>query len=346
MTMNQAKQPLDKRTTPAAGRPKGEALHLKTLTEVSGEEEQDNHRHNRYSKNERRLVKSVQQVGRKDKKDFYERIGLLEQMTKKLLEDSNNLNKKLEQACEAVDFSATKAISTITLDQIPRDFFEKPMIRELTQKWKDKKYSHSNKEKFAEMIQKYKYVQKVINKVLDKELYDRKQLNRIEEKKFNQLRSQFTWSLTLTQQNTLQDPKRQPKDPKARRKMIIKEHSRDSFSVESKSDTLHGIDNFLQRDYTHFEESEKQLSRIRNRIDKVYLEFAKTEKYAALYRLKKKELAQDNRFFHLELRNMRRKDRVEDFFLDGSEMDLLPQGVLFSPLVKYRQVYQNLSSHK
>ena len=282
-----------------------------------------------------RLVDKVRLKSNKDKVHFDQKVRLLGNMANNLLKEADLVNEKFKQAYQDNNFAGIKATSRVTLDQIPRDFFEKLAVEGLNEKWKGKKYTHSHKDKLEEMVGKFRYVQKVINHVLDAPNDSKRVEIKKQDKKFENLRTLMSLSFATSPKNVDKALNSNTQKIKGSFKRISRTSISSLGEVAKHKTELY--DSFIGNTIGSYEENERQVSKIRKRIDNIYADFAKSEKYKEMYEMKKQGLAKNNELFHMQLRSIRRKTQLEDYFLDGSDMNQLPSGILHTPLIKYRK---------
>lgn len=79
---------------------------------------------------------------------------------------------------------------------------------------------------------------------------------------------------------------------------------------------------------------EKLTQKLRSKIDKVYMKFAGTPSYDALYRMSKEELEKKDQTFLQELRKPKYDYELTDFFLPAEDLEAVPQNILTVPLIK------------
>jgi len=263
-------------------------------------------------------------------------ITIIEKARTETVRTAEELIEKARQTANKLNELSVKPTPVTDATKLPLNFFLNAMMENLNEKWKKKKFTLANKEKMEMLKQKYEHVQNVINKVLFSNLKDRLEHNPLipRVKRLNTFGGEVPM-----RQSQLPIQRSQIEKSKRFRSASVDGRSgseANEVSIEVQKEEAPEHDNF--QEYTNnflrkFIISSQATEEMRNKIDSIYMDFAKTEKYGRLYKKHKQELKKQNENFRIGISNMRKKDNLEDMFIDGSDMDQLASSILNNPLI-------------
>lgn len=219
-------------------------------------------------------------------------------------------------------------------------FFEDPMIDDLTAKAKGNKKTIAPSEKFLSIEAKYKKVQRDINQIVadaisqkDKAKLEKDTLERFKNvrRQANDLRTNITLGfdslnkvaarVRLKKSDSfahLRDPKSHNRPPKP-----------NVAGDKSSLDDTNNISKIVDRTKSE----EKDQLKLRRRIDRLYINFAKTGKYRQLYDFSKEKLKHADQNFLADSSKPLYFPELEDYFVTGENMRYISPSILMSPLI-------------
>jgi hypothetical protein len=238
----------------------------------------------------------------------------------------------------------------VKIAELGPKFFQEAMVEGLIEKSKGAKRTSAPMERLTSIEDKYKHVQRAINQIVADSL-DRKEsaaLDKDRLERFKNVRAQVS-DLRRRRPLSVEKAVKEWRTEEIKRNSSFKVIPVDG-NTESPTSAKQRSDIFSDKKLENFSylvgramSEEKDQEKLRQRIDKLYMKFAKTDKYSRLYSLSKDKLKRENKNFLIETSKPHYLPDIDDYFITGEDLRYITPSILTTPLIN---TYLNTNSKR